>query len=357
MDRILIIEHEPDQRNAVKSFLELSKFTIYAAQNGNEAIRLIQEEQLDLIVCDTTLPDTTASEVLKTVRNDKRTYDLPFILLGNITEDKEIRRCMNEGADDFMIKPMSAKELIKIVKARLEISKKKKKFILTEINEKWFKFVNDNINQEFLSPLNDMVNATFLMESTGMSFDHTEFNDTINAIYRSSFGMFRSTRNLIIFSTFSNNTFTSQQTQTETHHLSDVLNQILNYYNNGMTANYGQIDAEVDMVEKLKNTTEFLKVIFTELIDNAVRYDTKRLPPKVRLKSKAKGFEFTVSNNVAKDVMFELKDIEPFRKFHKGKLKNGLGLGLYICRELCLRMRYHFSMSLDKGVVTFFVSG
>ena len=356
MDRILIIEHEADLRSAIKSFLELSKFKVYAAQNGNDALDIIRKEQLDLIVCDTALPDISANQVLKAVRNEKKTYCLPFIALANAGEEKEIRRCMNEGADDHITKPLASKELIKTVKARLELSKKRKMLVAGEINEKWFKFVNDNINSEFLSPLNDMVNATFLMESTGMSFDHTEFSDTINAIYRSSFGMYRSTRNLIIYSTFSNNTFTSQQTQTETHHLSDVLNQILNYYNNGMTANYGQINAEVDMVEKSKNTTEFLKVIFTELIDNAVRYDTKRLPPQVRLKSKAKGFEFTVSNNV-KDVLFELKDVAPFRKFHRGKLRNGLGLGLYICKELCLRMRYHFSMSLDKGIVTFTVSG
>ena len=352
-DRILIVEDEKELCSSIRLSLELNKFDVISAENGMEALRLIWNEPVDLILCDINLPDITGLEILEKVRNDKRLYQTPFVFLSAYSDESDIRHGMNKGADDYLTKPFSIKDLVKTINARIMIHRKKSEFHNAEINEKWFKLLGENFKKEFLNPLNGIVNATYLIESTGINFEPKDFTDTITAIYHSSFRMFRNTRNLMMYSTLSTQKFVAKDT--ESIFIADILNQILDYYNNGITNNFNPIQVKAELTDKWRGHAEYINIIFTELIDNAVIYDAHGNTPLVVLKARGKGFEFSVSNNIATDIYFELKDVGQFRKFHKDNKLNGMGLGLFICKELCAQLGYRLSMAIDNGKITFTV--
>lgn len=119
MVKVLIIEDEAAIQELMRFNLEREDFTVLAAGDGEVGLNLARTEQPDLIVLDLMLPKLDGYEVCKALRADKRTAKLPIIILSARNEviDKVIG--LELGADDYMIKPFSPKELVARIKARL----------------------------------------------------------------------------------------------------------------------------------------------------------------------------------------------------------------------------------------------
>ena len=326
-------------------------------KNGEDGIRLISNvAPVDLIVCDINLPDITGHEILHFVKKNDRLFDIPFIFLSANTDEKNVRQGMNGGATDYMTKPFSSNELVKTITAHLGIADKKKKMLEDDLSKKWLTVFNDTFMHEFITPLNGIINSTYLINSSDGMLDSMDFADTVSAIYKSSFRMYRNTRNLMLCSEFLNNTFHPTAMFTDSSYLSDVFNSVLDYYNNGITYNDGRISSDISLVTQQGMNNDYLKIIFLELLDNAVRFDALRMPPKVNLKQKNDGFEFTITNNISSKLPFGLDDVAPYCKFHDDLALNGLGIGLYLCKQLCARLAYNFRMTTDRKQVTFSIS-
>ena len=128
--RILVVDDEPSIITLVKYNLEKSGFEVNTANDGKEALELCNEKQYDLIILDIMLPEIDGIEVLKGLR--KNNIYTPVILL--TAKDEEIDKVigLELGADDYITKPFSPRELIARVKAvlrRLDVIESKKQDI------------------------------------------------------------------------------------------------------------------------------------------------------------------------------------------------------------------------------------
>ncbi|HCO85200.1 MAG TPA: transcriptional regulator, partial [Arenibacter sp.] len=85
-------------------------------------IQMAKEYMPDVIVCDIMMPEIDGYGVLSTLSQDKHTKSIPFIFLSAKTERKDVRKGMELGADDYLTKPFSIKELVARVKALLRRS-------------------------------------------------------------------------------------------------------------------------------------------------------------------------------------------------------------------------------------------
>ena len=355
-DRILIIEDEKELSNAITTILELNGFEVFAAGSGLECMLLLNSQDVDLVLCDINLPDITGHDILEYVRSDKRLYRLPFIFLTAYAESVDVRNGMNAGADDYLTKPFLAKDVLAAINSRLSLKRKTGKFFTDDLNRSWLAFFNDNFKQEFVTPLNSIMNATYLIESHMGKAEAEGFDEITNAIYVSSFRMLRNTSNLIAYAMLTNHKVLPNAEFYDPIFVSDIVQQVIDYYNNGITYNDKPITAELDFIPVCIGAKEYLNIVFTELIDNAVRYDIFRDPPAVRLAISGSGFQFSVKNAVAMDFTLSVDDISPFRKFHPDTSLNGIGLGLYVSRELCARLGYAFTISVRDGFIEFAVS-
>ena len=89
------------------------------AENGDEAILLIAEEQPDLIVLDWMLPNVSGIEICRRVKADPSTRQIPIIMLSARSEEVDRVRGLETGADDYVVKPYSIVELMARVRAQL----------------------------------------------------------------------------------------------------------------------------------------------------------------------------------------------------------------------------------------------
>ena len=116
---ILIADDEPNQLELMSFNLSNAGYSIIKATNGKEAIELIENHSPDLIILDWMMPKMSGIDVCRTLRSRSETKQIPIIILSARSEDSDKSLGLDTGADDYISKPFSPKELISRVKALL----------------------------------------------------------------------------------------------------------------------------------------------------------------------------------------------------------------------------------------------
>ena len=117
---ILLIEDEPNLQRAVGQVLEKGGFIIKNALDGEIGVEVAKKELPSLILLDLILPKKDGFEVCSTLKSDERTDHIPVIMLTAKGREVEREKGMAMGADDYVTKPFSTRELTERVKALLE---------------------------------------------------------------------------------------------------------------------------------------------------------------------------------------------------------------------------------------------
>ena len=120
MNKILIIDNEFEVVELLSDILSVHNYNVKTELDGQNGIKSAINFNPDLILCDISMPQTNGYDVLKALRDDKRTHTIPFIFLTAMGGMEDLRRGMRLGADDYLTKPVSAEELVATVKTRLE---------------------------------------------------------------------------------------------------------------------------------------------------------------------------------------------------------------------------------------------
>ncbi len=118
-ERILVIEDEADLREVLTYNLTREGFKVSAAADGATGLELAREKKPDLILLDLMLPDVDGLEVCRRVRQDPTLGTTPVIMVTAKNEETDVVLGLGLGADDYISKPFSVKELIARVKAVL----------------------------------------------------------------------------------------------------------------------------------------------------------------------------------------------------------------------------------------------
>jgi two-component system phosphate regulon response regulator PhoB len=120
---ILIVEDEPAIREMIAFALRTQSYTPISAQDGKEALQAIAEKIPDLILLDWMLPGMSGIELVKRFRKDENTRHIPIIMLTAKGEEADRLMGFENGADDYVVKPFSARELLARIKAVLRRSR------------------------------------------------------------------------------------------------------------------------------------------------------------------------------------------------------------------------------------------
>ena len=117
MDEILIADDELNQIELMKFNLEKNGFLVKSAFNGEQALDIIYEKKPNVLIADWMMPKMSGIELCKILRSNKDTKLLPIIMLSARSEDADKSLGLDTGADDYISKPFSPRELVSRVKA------------------------------------------------------------------------------------------------------------------------------------------------------------------------------------------------------------------------------------------------
>ena len=121
--KILVVEDDKDLISLIKFNLKSEGFNVLLSPNGEDGLFTAKEEKPDLILLDWMLPILSGIEVLQRLKNNKDTKSIPVSLITAKGEENDKIRGLNSGADDYIVKPFSTKELIARIKANLRRGK------------------------------------------------------------------------------------------------------------------------------------------------------------------------------------------------------------------------------------------
>ena len=121
--RVLIVEDERDIRDLVLFHLEREGFQVSSASSGEEALRQVRHASPDLVLLDLMLPAMGGLEVCRKLRQDPATVALPIVMLTAKGDEVDRVLGLELGADDYVVKPFSPKELLARVRAVLRRAK------------------------------------------------------------------------------------------------------------------------------------------------------------------------------------------------------------------------------------------
>jgi two-component system phosphate regulon response regulator PhoB len=116
---ILVVEDEPAIQELIAFNLKQAGHQPVCADNAEQALRLVQNALPDLILLDWMLPGMSGIECARRIRSDKRTRGIPIIILTARSEEQDKLQGLDSGADDYITKPFSPRELTARIKAIL----------------------------------------------------------------------------------------------------------------------------------------------------------------------------------------------------------------------------------------------
>jgi len=122
---VLVVDDERNILELVRFNLQKEGYHVISAEDGREACRLAREEKPDLIILDVMLPEMDGFEVCQEIQKDNSISEVPIIMLTARSEELDKILGLEIGADDYMTKPFSPRELLARVKARLRRTAKK----------------------------------------------------------------------------------------------------------------------------------------------------------------------------------------------------------------------------------------
>ena len=121
--RVLIVEDEPDIRDLIAFHLERDGYQVSKSKSGADALHQVRTSTPDLVLLDLMLPEISGLEVCRRLRQDPATASLPIIILTARGEEVDRVLGLELGADDYITKPFSPKEVVARVRAVLRRSR------------------------------------------------------------------------------------------------------------------------------------------------------------------------------------------------------------------------------------------
>jgi PAS domain S-box-containing protein len=122
LDKVLVVDDNADMRNYLVRLLA-DQYYVVTATRGDEAFRIAFEERPDLVLADVMMPGMDGFDLLRSIRSDPATQTMPLILLSARAGDEARTEGMKAGADDYLVKPFSAREILARIGGHLELTR------------------------------------------------------------------------------------------------------------------------------------------------------------------------------------------------------------------------------------------
>lgn len=102
--KVLLVDDDEALGAIFKTALEKSGFAVALAKDGTSGLEMTGREKPDLILLDEVLPDISGNEVLKKLKSDTQTQNIPVLVLSNFSQEELVKEAISNGADDYIFK-------------------------------------------------------------------------------------------------------------------------------------------------------------------------------------------------------------------------------------------------------------
>jgi CheY-like chemotaxis protein len=121
MSKILLIDDEPDIRITTGKILEKRGYEVVMARDGEEGLKILKNNKVDLILLDVMMPGPDGWEVCREIKGDRELRDIPVVMFTVMASEEDMEKSRMSGADAHISKPFSTEELVETIEELLPI--------------------------------------------------------------------------------------------------------------------------------------------------------------------------------------------------------------------------------------------
>ena len=336
MSKILVIEDADALRNDIVEMLTFEGFSVEGAENGLRGVEAAQSYHPDLIICDIMMPELNGYQVLETLQKDSATRTIPFIFLTARTDRSDMRYGMGLGADDYLLKPFMATELLETIHARL---RRHETFV--EIAEQQVQDLSENIMtalpHELRTPLNTILGFSEMLSLESSRLKPNEIARWAQYINDAGKRLNRLVENYLMFAR-------AETLHRDTEKLTELKNHetlagpIIHMQAQSKAETY---DRGADLQITVDNNTyvtiadQDLSKIVEEVIDNALKFSKEGTIVHVIAASEDDRYVLRVKNAGRGMTQQQIDAIGVYMQFNRFFYEQqGNGLGLIIAKRL-----------------------
>ena len=179
---MLIVDDSEDMRHFLESNFN-SKYDIITAEDGIEALHLLQKHEVSIIISDWMMPRMDGADLCRRVRQDQHTSHIPFIMLTAKTDDDSKVEGMDVGADTYIEKPFSVQYLEACIRNILQIRRRLMEKFTTQPLEPVTEIAQNPTDSEFLKKMNQIIEENFSNSELNVNFLATELNISRSSLF------------------------------------------------------------------------------------------------------------------------------------------------------------------------------
>lgn len=336
--RILVVEDAHSLRRDIVEMLGFEGYEVFDAENGKRGVDRARETLPDLIICDIMMPVMDGFQVLDALRSDPATATIPFIFLTARADRLDWRIGMQSGADDYLTKPFTAKELIATVNARLE-----RHAAIVRTSEQKIEVLRGNIitamPHELRTPLNVIMGFSNLLMMDAGVVDTRHIENMCGHINSAANRLYRLVENYITYGYTELLLSDERRRALLRNGLMFHPRASMQVYAQDRTRQYGResdLVLEITDAERLAIHEDYFKKVVEELIDNACKFSTLGTPITVRAGLEADGhYHLRVNDHGRGMTLEQITQIGAYMQFERRvHEQQGSGLGLIISQRL-----------------------
>ena len=342
MKNILIIDDEPEVLQTISTFFLESglPYNITNAPDGNIALKIIEQKQLDLIITDWEMPNMNGIELIKRLKKNNSTTNIPVIMCtGIMTSSENLYTALNAGAVDFIRKPIDKIELIARTKANLHLAASYMKIIkLNSIKDQFFSIIAHDLK----SSLNTMLGFSELLNYKFEKYDIEKRKHFFGMIHAGIQNTYKLLENLLLWSRSQHGSIKFSPEKLNLYLLSyEIIELFMQSFNNK------DINIKNKIHERIfvNADKDMLSTTIKNLISNAIKFtpkggnieigyvETRRA---VETRHGVSLHEIYVKDNgigISKKNQKKIFDIGKNISTKGTENESGTGLGLIICKE------------------------
>ncbi|HEX2878735.1 MAG TPA: ATP-binding protein, partial [Polyangiaceae bacterium] len=331
--RVLVVEDNRDMRDYLVRLLA-TRWHVDAADNGESALELVRHQPPNLVLSDVMMPIMDGLGLLHALRSDKKTSNIPVVLLSARAGEEAIIHGLDTGADDYLLKPFSARELLARVQTNLEMSRRRQEWAaeLERANTELEAF-SYSVSHDLRAPLRAIDGFSGMLLA--------EHGDQLDEQGRHYLSRVRaSTRRMahLIDDLLSLSRIARAPLRREATNLSELASTVLQELASAYPDRSVQWSVEPNM--EAQADARLLRVVLDNLLGNAWKFTSKRADAKISVHSTQHDDArvYVVQDNGAGfDMDYAKKLFAPFQRLHSEAEFEGTGIGLATVQRIINR--------------------
>lgn len=337
---VLIVDDIPRNLQVVGNILKDNHIKSYAALSGMQALKILDNTKIDLVLLDISMPEMDGYEVCQQIKQNQQLIHLPIIFLTARSQTEDVVKGFECGGVDFITKPFNSAELIQRVKTHLQLKCYEDKLeiqnqqlqALNATKDKFFSIIAHDLR----NPFNTLLTTSELLLDKHNEFDEQKRQEFIYMMYENAKCTYALIENLLLWSRSQRNSINYNPEVIEVKPLLIDCTMLVQH----TTGNAKKVQLVLDEIDEslaVKADYDMVSIVIRNLLSNAIKFSYQNTQVHVGAETSEQGqVLFYVKDNgvgMNEQQLEQLFKIENTYSRLGTNDEKGTGLGLILCEE------------------------